>query len=93
MKGDTIAFGNEKLIALATPGHTDGCISYVSHTAKCVFTGDALFIRGCGRTDFQQGNSQTLYDSVHKKLFTLGDEYTVFPGHDYKGNLHYFIST
>jgi sulfur dioxygenase len=63
-------------------------MSLISHKSKLVFTGDALLIRGCGRTDFQQGNSETLYDSIHKKLLTLPDEYIVFPGHDYNGIIH-----
>ena len=50
-----------------------------------VFTGDALLIRGCGRTDFQSGNPGTLYDSIHRKLFFLPDETLVYPGHDYQG--------
>jgi sulfur dioxygenase len=54
-KGEKIKFGNESLLALSTPGHTNGCMSFVSHKAKIVFTGDALLIRGCGRTDFQNG--------------------------------------
>lgn len=83
--GDRIKFGNEFLIAFATPGHTNGCMTFVSHTAKIAFTGDALLIRGCGRTDFQQGNSETLYDSIHQKILSLPDEYSVFPGHDYTG--------
>lgn len=70
---------------MSTPGHTNGCVSIVCHTAKSVFTGDALLIRGCGRTDFQQGNSALLYDSVHSKIFTLPDDYVVFPAHDYTG--------
>lgn len=86
--GDAIEFGKQKLHALATPGHTNGCMSYVSHTAKCVMTGDALLIRGCGRTDFQQGSSDLLYESIHKKIFSLPDEYTIFPGHDYKGRIN-----
>lgn len=49
------------------------------------FTGDALLIRGCGRTDFQEGNSATLYDSVHQKIFTLPDSTKLYPAHDYKG--------
>ncbi len=52
-----------------------------------IFTGDALLIDGCGRTDFQQGNAGTLYDSIHKQLFSLPDETIVYPGHDYKGRL------
>lgn len=49
------------------------------------FTGDALLIRGCGRTDFQEGSAKTLYESVHSKIFTLPPHYTLFPAHDYKG--------
>jgi len=83
--GEEIKFGNTTLKALFTPGHTGGCVSYVAGNA--VFTGDALFIRGCGRTDFQEGSSEKLYDSVHGKLFALPDDTVVYPGHDYKGML------
>lgn len=78
-------FGDLKLDFLATPGHTNGCVSIVFHSGKSVFTGDTMLIRGCGRTDFQQGDSATLYDMVHTKLFTLPDDYKVFPAHDYTG--------
>ncbi|MDD5035212.1 MAG: MBL fold metallo-hydrolase [Methylococcaceae bacterium] len=67
-----------------TPGHTNGCVSYVMEDR--VFTGDALFIDGCGRTDFQQGDAGRLYDSIHGKLFTLPPDTLVYPGHDYQGN-------
>ena len=50
-----------------------------------ILTGDALFIRGCGRTDFQGGDAGTLYDHVTQRLFTLPDETLVYPGHDYQG--------
>uniref|UniRef100_A0AC34RQF1 Hydroxyacylglutathione hydrolase n=1 Tax=Panagrolaimus sp. JU765 TaxID=591449 RepID=A0AC34RQF1_9BILA len=50
-----------------------------------IFTGDALLIRGCGRTDFQEGNPRTLYRSIHDKIFTLPDDYLIYPGHDYTG--------
>jgi sulfur dioxygenase len=50
-----------------------------------VFTGDALLIEGCGRTDFQSGDSAILYRSIREKLFTLADETLVYPGHDYNG--------
>jgi len=83
--GDVITFGKEKLECLTTPGHTNSCMTYVTHTGRMVFTGDALLIRGCGRTDFQEGNSSLLYDSIHKKIFKLPDDYMVFPGHDYIG--------
>ncbi len=81
--GDILQLGSMTLKAFSTPGHTSGCMSY--YIDGKVFTGDALFIRGCGRTDFQQGNSEQLYDSVTRKLFTLPDETVVYPGHDYNG--------
>jgi glyoxylase-like metal-dependent hydrolase (beta-lactamase superfamily II) len=67
-----------------TPGHTNGCVSY--YVGDRVFTGDALLIDGCGRTDFQQGDAGQLYDSIHNKIFTLPDTTLVYPGHDYRGN-------
>jgi glyoxylase-like metal-dependent hydrolase (beta-lactamase superfamily II) len=63
--GDRVRFGKHELEVRETPGHTAGCLSYVSQDARCVFTGDALLIRACGRTDFQQGDPATLYRSVH----------------------------
>lgn len=81
--GEELEFGNFKIKALATPGHTDGCTSYL--IGDMVFTGDALFIRGNGRTDFQQGNPETLYKSINEKLFTLPDDTTVYPAHNYIG--------
>jgi sulfur dioxygenase len=83
--GDKIKFGEQELSCLSTPGHTNGCFSYVDHKHKFVFTGDTLLVRGCGRTDFQKGSSASLYESVHKKIFTLPDDYIVLPAHDYKG--------
>uniref|UniRef100_A0A1A9UIZ4 Persulfide dioxygenase ETHE1, mitochondrial n=1 Tax=Glossina austeni TaxID=7395 RepID=A0A1A9UIZ4_GLOAU len=86
-EGDSVVFGRHKIDTLATPGHTNGCITYVVHEQGCVFTGDTLLIRGCGRTDFQEGNSRTLYENVHNKIFTLGTNYRIYPAHDYKGQL------
>jgi sulfur dioxygenase len=82
--GDTIRFGaGEEITVLHTPGHTAGSMSYVWRGN--VFTGDTLLIDGCGRTDFQSGSSDALYDSVNGKLFTLPGDTQVWPGHDYKG--------
>lgn len=83
--GDVIQFGNESLEVRATPGHTDGCLSFVSADRKLVFTGDALLVRSAGRTDFQQGNASTLFRSIREQLFSLPDECVVYPGHDYEG--------
>jgi len=86
--GDTLHIGTHALQVIATPGHTDGCVSfYLSRigSAGLVFSGDTLLIRGCGRTDFQQGDAARLYRSVHERLFTLPGSTLVYPGHDYKG--------
>ena len=83
--GDAVAFGSRHLQARATPGHTAGCMSYVLDDASMVFTGDALLIRGCGRTDFQGGSAALLFRSVQEQLFTLPKDCLVFPGHDYRG--------
>lgn len=81
--GQTIPFGSLKLKCIATPGHTNSCTSF--HIDNMVFTGDALMIRACGRTDFQQGSPESLFNSVRNKLFLLPGDTIVYPGHDYKG--------
>ncbi|MGH8690227.1 MAG: MBL fold metallo-hydrolase [Burkholderiales bacterium] len=82
---DEIHFGKRHLQACATPGHTSGCMTYVLDDRSMAFTGDALLIRGCGRTDFQQGDARTLYRSVREQIFSLPDRCLVYPGHDYRG--------
>jgi glyoxylase-like metal-dependent hydrolase (beta-lactamase superfamily II)/rhodanese-related sulfurtransferase len=83
--GSMIRFGAETLEARETPGHTSGCLSFVTADHKMVFTGDALLVRGAGRTDFQQGNPSLLYRSIREQLFTLPDDCVVWPAHDYDG--------
>jgi sulfur dioxygenase len=83
--GDRVQFGQHALEVRETPGHTSGCLTYVCHEARMAFTGDALLIRACGRTDFQQGDPATLYRSVHEQIFRLPGNFTVYPAHDYKG--------
>lgn len=82
--GVSLQIGDIDIQIRHTPGHTSGCVSYV--LADRVFTGDALLIGGCGRTDFQQGSADQLYDSITGKLFTLPADTLVYPGHDYQGN-------
>ena len=84
--GDQLAFGNRRLTAIATPGHTSGCSTFVLDDNSMAFTGDCLLIRGCGRTDFQQGDPSAMYRSVHDRIFRLPDECLLYPGHDYKGS-------
>jgi glyoxylase-like metal-dependent hydrolase (beta-lactamase superfamily II)/rhodanese-related sulfurtransferase len=83
--GDTVAFGKRFVEVRATPGHTDGCTTLVLDDRTMAFTGDCLLIRGCGRTDFQQGDPHALFRSVHSQVFTLPDECVIYPGHDYRG--------
>ncbi len=84
--GDRLAFGDRHLEVMATPGHTAGCSSFVLDDRSAAFTGDCLLIRGCGRTDFQQGDPRAMYRSVHERLFSLPDECLVYPAHDYRGS-------
>lgn len=81
--GDEIVVGNEIVRAIATPGHTPGSMSYLWRDR--VFTGDTLLIGGCGRTDFQRGDAEALYNSITGRLFALPDDTLVYPGHDYRG--------
>ena len=83
--GDLVKFGSKQLRVIETPGHTDGCVSYLLETEGMVFTGDSLLIRGCGRTDFQQGSASKLYHSITEGLFSLPDTCLVYPAHDYSG--------
>lgn len=84
-QGDTISFGAQELWVRETPGHTNGCLSFVLDDQSMVFTGDALLIRGSGRTDFQGGDATTLYRAIHQQIFSLPDACLIYPGHDYKG--------
>jgi sulfur dioxygenase len=81
--GDRVRAGDVVLEVRATPGHTDCCLTFVGD--GFALTGDALLIRGCGRTDFQKGDPRTLYRSVRERILSLPDDTRLYPGHDYKG--------
>ncbi|PJZ70957.1 Zn-dependent hydrolase [Leptospira perolatii] len=81
--GQKLWLGNKAITAIATPGHTNACMSFLFESM--VFTGDSLLIRGTGRTDFQEGSSAILYESITEKLFRLPDDTQVYPAHDYQG--------
>lgn len=83
--GDRVALGSRHLEVRATPGHTDGCLTYVLDDQSKAFTGDALLVRGCGRCDFQQGNAATLYRSITQHILSLPESCLLYPGHDYTG--------
>ncbi len=91
-EGQPFMVGNITIQPLFTPGHTDHHHAYLidNGTQQMLFSGDALLIEACGRTDFQSGDAHALYRSIHDKFFTLPDETLVYPGHDYEGR---FITT
>ena len=82
---DVVAFGGRRLMVRGTPGHTNGCVTYVLDDRSMAFTGDCLMIRGAGRTDFQEGDTAAMYRSIHEQIFTLPDDCLLYPAHDYRG--------
>ena len=82
--GQILKVGSVTIEAIETHGHTDSHMAYLVEGDR-VLTGDALLIRGCGRTDFQGGSAKTLYDHITQRLFTLPDSTRVYPAHDYHG--------
>jgi len=86
-QGDQLRVGALVLDVLETPGHTPESLSLVlsANGGARVFTGDALLIGTCGRTDFQGGDPGALWDSIQTRLFTLPEATAVYPGHDYQG--------
>lgn len=82
--GQELAYGPFRLKVIATPGHTNTCLSFYSE--GMVFTGDTLFVRDVGRTDFQQGSNEKMFDSIRNKIFSLPPDTFVYPGHDYRGH-------
>ena len=83
--GDRVEFGRRSLEVRATPGHTNGCVTYVLDDESMAFTGDCVMIRGSGRTDFQQGDPRALYRSVRSRIFSLPETCLLYPAHDYRG--------
>ena len=79
-----LSVGSVAIEAIETHGHTDSHMAY-QVAGDRVLTGDALLIRGCGRTDFQGGSAEVLYDHITQRLFTLSDSTLVYPAHDYRG--------
>jgi len=82
--GEVLEVGTLRIRAISTPGHTDGCTSFL--IGDRLFSGDTLLVRKTGRTDFQQGSAEKLYDSIQNKLYALPDTTRVYPGHDYDGH-------
>ena len=85
-EGQVFRVGQIEIHPLFTPGHTNHHHAYLINngTQNMLFSGDALLIEACGRTDFQSGDAKTLYKSIHDKFFSLPDETLVYPCHDYE---------
>jgi len=77
--GDLLEAGDLKFKVIHTPGHTPGGICLLVENA--CFSGDTLFARSIGRTDFPGGSYPVLIDSIQNKLFLLDDKVVVYPGH------------
>lgn len=88
-EGERIEFGGSFVEVLYTPGHADGSICLVNHAERYVVSGDVLFRDSIGRTDLPTGNFDTLFESITTKLFTLPDDYTVYPGHGPETSIGY----
>lgn len=76
-----IAFGNQKIKVIFTPGHAPGHVAFYHAESRKLLGGDVLFYNSIGRTDLPGGNGATLIESIHNKLFTLPDDVIVYPGH------------
>ena len=88
-EGDVIRFGNSSLDVIYTPGHANGSVCFVCKEQNFVIVGDVLFAGCIGRTDFPTGDFKLLEDSIRNKLYTLGDDFTVYPGHGPKTEIGY----
>ena len=84
--GDRVILGGHELEVVASPGHTDDSISLL--VGRALLTGDALLVGGAGRTDFQNGSPEALYETLHKRFADLPGDLTVYPAHDYAGRTH-----
>ncbi|MDO8908595.1 MAG: MBL fold metallo-hydrolase [Pseudohongiella sp.] len=90
--GNVVGIKGVSLEVRATPGHTDGCLTFVLSDHTMAFTGDALLIRGCGRSDFQQGDAARLFHSITGQIFVLPDNCAIYPAHDYSGRTRSSVS-
>ncbi len=88
-EGELISFGNSSVEVRYTPGHADGSICLVNHSNRYVIAGDVLFRDSIGRTDLPTGNFDVLFESITTKLFTLPDDYIVYPGHGPQTSIGY----
>lgn len=79
--GDTVNVGELMIKVIHCPGHTPGHVVFYQQQAGVAFVGDVLFKGSVGRSDFPRGNHDTLIASIRNRLFPLGDEVIIVPGH------------
>jgi len=79
--GESITFGSSTLEFRHVPGHSPGSIAIIANEERFVVVGDVLFKGSIGRTDLPGGDYNTLINSIKQKLFTLDNDFTVYPGH------------
>lgn len=89
--GERLTLGAHSIEVIASPGHTDDSVSLLVDDA--LLTGDTLLVGGAGRTDFQNGSPDALYETLHTRFGRLSGELTVYPGHDYAGHTHSTLAT
>lgn len=80
-EGDTVNVGEMSFMVLHVPGHSPGSLVFYNSKEKILFSGDVLFLDGCGRTDFPDSDPGEFYSGIRTKLLTLPDETIVYPGH------------
>lgn len=85
--GDTISLLGTNIKCIHVPGHTKGGMCYYFPEEKLLFSGDTLFCSSIGRSDFPTGDGQALIENIEKKLLTLPEDVTVYPGHDSRTNI------
>ncbi|MEN9398773.1 MAG: hypothetical protein RLZ81_3303 [Pseudomonadota bacterium] len=83
--GDTVNVGHSTLQVRHCPGHTPGHVVFYSPEIKRAFVGDVLFAGSIGRTDFPQGDQDTLIRSITQRLWPMGDDTVFIPGHGPEG--------
>lgn len=80
-EGDTIRFGNTVLQIIFVPGHSPGHLAFINHEEKLIIGGDVLFNGSVGRVDLPGCNATDLVKSIQEKLYSMPDDYVVYPGH------------
>ena len=80
-EGEQVSFGINYLDIIFTPGHSPGSICFINHKNKIIIGGDVLFQGSIGRTDLPGGDFETLANSIRNKLYSLPDDFIVYPGH------------